>query len=235
METVITTTTLLPPLLLPLFTTRTLSPVKIRFIAPPKGLVFNPATPLDHAKYVLDKIDIILLMSVNPGFGGQSFIPSTLDKLREARKMIDESGYDIRLEVMFYLSVSALPPIRRGDAAPYTPAVNRQYHVHFPRKETVIYRLRLVLAAGGVITYMRVKKFVLRAILGVRVEVVQRSRRWQMYTNCTRSSTCGGRSGCDYLKYLSISLSSYSPCRAVLSCIYLDTYAWQLYNAVSKG
>lgn len=63
------------------------------------GLVFNPATPLDHAKYVLDKIDIILLMSVNPGFGGQSFIPSTLDKLREARKMIDESGYDIRLEV----------------------------------------------------------------------------------------------------------------------------------------
>lgn len=66
---------------------------------PWKGLVFNPATPLDHAKYVLDKIDIILLMSVNPGFGGQSFIPSTLTKLREARKMIDESGYDIRLEV----------------------------------------------------------------------------------------------------------------------------------------
>lgn len=64
-----------------------------------EGLVFNPATPLDHAKYVLDKIDIILLMSVNPGFGGQSFIPSTLTKLREARKMIDESGYDIRLEV----------------------------------------------------------------------------------------------------------------------------------------
>lgn len=63
------------------------------------GLVFNPATTLDHARYVLDKVDIILLMSVNPGFGGQSFIPSTLDKLREARKMIDESGYDIRLEV----------------------------------------------------------------------------------------------------------------------------------------
>lgn len=68
------------------------------------GLVFNPATPLDHAKYVLDKIDIILLMSVNPGFGGQSFIPSTLDKLREARKMIDESGYDIRLEVTYWLA-----------------------------------------------------------------------------------------------------------------------------------
>mmetsp|Transcript_17 Transcript_17/g.25 ORF Transcript_17/g.25 Transcript_17/m.25 type:complete len:266 (+) Transcript_17:33-830(+) len=63
------------------------------------GLVFNPATPLDHAKYVLDKIDIILLMSVNPGFGGQSFIDSTMIKLKEARKMIDESGFDIRLEV----------------------------------------------------------------------------------------------------------------------------------------
>ena len=63
------------------------------------GLVFNPATSLDYAKYVLDKVDIILLMSVNPGFGGQSFIPGTLEKLREARKMIDESGYDIRLEV----------------------------------------------------------------------------------------------------------------------------------------
>ena len=63
------------------------------------GLVFNPATSLDYAKYVLDKVDIILLMSVNPGFGGQSFIPSTIDKLKEARKMIDESGYNIRLEV----------------------------------------------------------------------------------------------------------------------------------------
>merc|ERR1711918_205783 len=63
------------------------------------GLVFNPATSLDYAKYVLDKVDIILLMSVNPGFGGQSFIPGTLDKLKEARKMIDEPGYDIRLEV----------------------------------------------------------------------------------------------------------------------------------------
>ena len=63
------------------------------------GLVFNPATPLDDLKYVLDKVDMILLMSVNPGFGGQKFIPGTLDKLREARRLIDESGYDIRLEV----------------------------------------------------------------------------------------------------------------------------------------
>jgi ribulose-phosphate 3-epimerase len=63
------------------------------------GLVFNPATPLSYLKYVLDKVDMVLLMSVNPGFGGQKFIPGTLDKLREARKIIDESGYDIRLEI----------------------------------------------------------------------------------------------------------------------------------------
>ena len=63
------------------------------------GLVFNPATPLDHLKYVMDKIDMILLMSVNPGFGGQSFLRSSLDKLREARKLIDASGRPIRLEI----------------------------------------------------------------------------------------------------------------------------------------
>lgn len=63
------------------------------------GLVFNPATPLSYLEYVMDKVDMILLMSVNPGFGGQKFIPATLDKLRAARKMIDESGRDIRLEI----------------------------------------------------------------------------------------------------------------------------------------
>ena len=63
------------------------------------GLVFNPATPLDHLKYVMDKVDMILLMSVNPGFGGQSFLRSSLDKLREARKLIDASGRKIRLEI----------------------------------------------------------------------------------------------------------------------------------------
>ena len=63
------------------------------------GLVFNPATPLDWLDYVIDKVDMVLLMSVNPGFGGQKFIPSTLDKLRQARKMIDDSGRDIRLEI----------------------------------------------------------------------------------------------------------------------------------------
>lgn len=63
------------------------------------GLVFNPATPLDYLDYVIDKIDMILLMSVNPGFGGQSFIASALDKLKKARRIIDESGRSIRLEI----------------------------------------------------------------------------------------------------------------------------------------
>ena len=63
------------------------------------GLVFNPANRLDALKYVIDKVDLVLLMSVNPGFGGQSFIPSTLPKLREARSLIDMSGLPIRLEV----------------------------------------------------------------------------------------------------------------------------------------
>lgn len=63
------------------------------------GLVFNPATPLHYVDHVMDKLDMILLMSVNPGFGGQKFIPGTLDKLRQARKIIDASGQDIRLEI----------------------------------------------------------------------------------------------------------------------------------------
>src|SRR5690606_27884664 len=63
------------------------------------GLVFNPATPLSYMDYVMDKLDMVLLMSVNPGFGGQKFIPGTLDKLREARKRIDASNYNIRLEI----------------------------------------------------------------------------------------------------------------------------------------
>ena len=63
------------------------------------GLVLNPATPLHILDFVMDKLDVILLMSVNPGFGGQSFIPTTLDKLRLVREKIDASGYDIRLQV----------------------------------------------------------------------------------------------------------------------------------------
>ena len=71
----------------------------IRELGCKSGLVFNPATPLSTLDHVMDKVDVILLMSVNPGFGGQSFIPETLNKLRIARKMIDDSGYDIRLEI----------------------------------------------------------------------------------------------------------------------------------------
>ncbi len=63
------------------------------------GVVLNPATPLASLEFIMDKVDMILLMSVNPGFGGQSFIPNTMDKLRAVRKMIDESGREIRLEI----------------------------------------------------------------------------------------------------------------------------------------
>ena len=63
------------------------------------GLVFNPAASLDSLRYVIDKVDMVLLMSVNPGFGGQQFIPTTLEKIREVRELIDRSGRDIRLEV----------------------------------------------------------------------------------------------------------------------------------------
>lgn len=80
------------------------------------GLVFNPATPLDYLKYVLDKVDMILLMSVNPGFGGQSFIRSTLDKLLEARRLIDESGLDIRLEVDGGIKVDNIREVAQAGA-----------------------------------------------------------------------------------------------------------------------
>ncbi len=80
------------------------------------GLVFNPGTPLHFLDYVMDKVDIILLMSVNPGFGGQSFIPSTLDKLRQARKIIDASGYDVRLEVDGGVKVDNIREIKAAGA-----------------------------------------------------------------------------------------------------------------------
>ena len=80
------------------------------------GLVFNPATPLSFLDYVMDKVDIILLMSVNPGFGGQSFIPGTMDKLREARKRIDDSGFDIRLEIDGGVKVDNIREIKAAGA-----------------------------------------------------------------------------------------------------------------------
>lgn len=80
------------------------------------GLVFNPATSLSYLDYVMDKVDVILLMSVNPGFGGQSFIPATLDKLRQVRQLIDQSGYDIRLEVDGGVKVDNIAEIAQAGA-----------------------------------------------------------------------------------------------------------------------
>jgi ribulose-phosphate 3-epimerase len=80
------------------------------------GLVFNPATPLHYLDYVMEKVDQVLLMSVNPGFGGQSFIPSTLDKLRVAKQMIEKSGRDIRLEVDGGVNVKNIRAIAEAGA-----------------------------------------------------------------------------------------------------------------------
>jgi ribulose-phosphate 3-epimerase len=80
------------------------------------GLVFNPGTPLDCLQWVIDKVDMVLLMSVNPGFGGQSFIPATLDKLRAARKIIDDSGRDIRLEIDGGVKVNNIREIAEAGA-----------------------------------------------------------------------------------------------------------------------
>jgi len=71
----------------------------VRSLGCKSGLVFNPATPLHYLDHVMDKVDMILIMSVNPGFGGQSFIPAALDKLKEARQRIDSSSFNIRLEI----------------------------------------------------------------------------------------------------------------------------------------
>ncbi len=80
------------------------------------GLVFNPATPLNWLEHVIDKIDMVLIMSVNPGFGGQAFIPSSLDKLREARRLIEASGRDIRLEIDGGVKVSNIGEIAAAGA-----------------------------------------------------------------------------------------------------------------------
>ena len=80
------------------------------------GLVINPGTGLDVAKWVMDKIDMLLLMSVNPGFGGQKFIPSTIDKIKHARAMIDSSGYEIRLEIDGGVGVANIAEIAAAGA-----------------------------------------------------------------------------------------------------------------------
>jgi ribulose-phosphate 3-epimerase len=117
------------------------------------GLVFNPATSLDYLTYVLDKVDMVLLMSVNPGFGGQSFIPATLDKLREARKIIDESGYDIRLEIDGGVKVDNIREIAEAGADTFVAgsAVFGAAQASDPNiYDTVIKAFRDELAQAGV-------------------------------------------------------------------------------------
>ncbi|MDP2490751.1 ribulose-phosphate 3-epimerase [Vibrio splendidus] len=80
------------------------------------GVVLNPATPLSYLDYIMDKVDLILVMSVNPGFGGQSFIPATLDKLRSIRTRINESGRNIRLEVDGGVKVNNIKEIAEAGA-----------------------------------------------------------------------------------------------------------------------
>jgi len=80
------------------------------------GLVFNPGAPLDCLEYLMDKIDVILLMSVNPGFGGQKFLPSTMKKLEQVRQLIDDSGLPIRLEVDGGIGVDNIREIANAGA-----------------------------------------------------------------------------------------------------------------------
>ncbi len=80
------------------------------------GLVFNPATPLDHLAYTIGKLDLVLLMSVNPGFGGQAFIPAVLDKVRAVRKLIDATGKPIRLEIDGGVKIDNIGEIARAGA-----------------------------------------------------------------------------------------------------------------------
>ncbi len=88
----------------------------IRDLGCKAGLVLNPATPIDCLEYVMDKLDLVLLMSVNPGFGGQKFIPATLRKLQQVRKLIDASGRDIRLEIDGGVTVDNIAEIARAGA-----------------------------------------------------------------------------------------------------------------------
>ena len=114
------------------------------------GLVFNPATPLNYLDHVLDKVDMILLMSVNPGFGGQSFIPSTLDKLRQARRIINDSGLEIRLEVDGGVKTDNIGEIARAGADTFVAgsAIFGQPRTDDPNTyDTVIAEMRRELAA----------------------------------------------------------------------------------------
>ncbi|AKX55729.1 ribulose phosphate epimerase [Thiopseudomonas alkaliphila] len=107
------------------------------------GLVFNPATPLDVLHHVMDKIDMVLLMSVNPGFGGQKFIPHTLEKLRQARQLIDQSGQAIRLEVDGGVNVQNIRQIAQAGADTF---VAGSAIFNAPDYQAVIQQMRAELA-----------------------------------------------------------------------------------------
>jgi ribulose-phosphate 3-epimerase len=116
------------------------------------GLVFNPATPLSYLDYVIDKVDMILLMSVNPGFGGQSFIPSALDKLREARALIDASGRDIRLEIDGGVKVDNIAEIKAAGADTFVSGsgIFGKGQASDPnRYDSIIRQMREALAGAG--------------------------------------------------------------------------------------
>lgn len=110
------------------------------------GLVLNPGTGLDVARWVMDKMDMLLLMSVNPGFGGQKFIPSTLDKLQQARELIDNIGYDIRLEVDGGVGVNNIAEVAAAGADTFVAgsAIFNQ-----PDYAEVINKMREQLASAG--------------------------------------------------------------------------------------
>ncbi|MDB2594246.1 ribulose-phosphate 3-epimerase [Porticoccaceae bacterium] len=110
------------------------------------GLVLNPGTGLDTVRWVMDKMDMLLLMSVNPGFGGQKFIPSTLDKLQQARQLIDASGYDIRLEVDGGVGVNNIAEVATAGADTFVAgsAIFSQ-----PDYAAVIASMRAQLATAG--------------------------------------------------------------------------------------
>ncbi|MEA2119414.1 ribulose-phosphate 3-epimerase [Halovibrio sp. HP20-50] len=113
------------------------------------GLVFNPATPLSYLDYVMDKVDMVLLMSVNPGFGGQSFIPATLNKLREARARIDASDFAIRLEIDGGVKVDNIAEIAAAGADTFVAgsAIFSAHQASDPHGyDTVIKQMREALA-----------------------------------------------------------------------------------------
>ena len=108
------------------------------------GLVFNPGTPLSYLEYVMDKVDVILLMSVNPGFGGQSFIDGTLNKLRQVRRLIDDSGRQIRLEIDGGVKVENIRAIAEAGADMF---VAGSASFSLPDYKTVIDQVRRELAS----------------------------------------------------------------------------------------